>query len=121
MDFDCLFDVGRVRFASGVDGEDPEDVLLSISQTCHHVVEVGALLWGLVGWSPLHSAGLLVLNKITKDPALSIVTGQLPLEADGVLGLIVGLGGHWGAGTHYEEKILEKNSIYVKRKKKRGN
>lgn len=62
VDFDGLSDVSRVRFASSVHSEDPENILLSIIQTCHHKVKVGALLWGLVGLNPLHSTRLLVFN-----------------------------------------------------------
>lgn len=117
MDFDCLFDIGGVRFASSIDGEDPEGVLLSIGQARHHVVEVGALLRGLIGRSPFHSAGLLVLDEVAENPALSIVAGHFPLQADGVLGLIVGLRGHWRAGTHCEEKTLEKTiNVWAKKK-----
>lgn len=113
MDFDGLFDISRVGFASSINSEDPEDVLLSISQARHHVVEVGALLRALIGLNPLHSTRLLVLHQVAKDPAFSIVAGQLPLQADWVLGLIVGLGGHWRAGTHCGDQISEKTLNYM--------
>lgn len=79
MDFDGLFDISWVRFASGIDSEDPEGVLLSVHQACHHIVEVGALFWSLIGLNPLHSTRFLILHQVTKDPAFSIVAGQLPL------------------------------------------
>lgn len=82
VDLDGLFDVCRVRFASSIYSKDPEDIFLSISQACHHIMEVGTLLWRLIGWIPLHSTGLLILNEVSKDPAFSIVPGQLPLQAD---------------------------------------
>lgn len=79
VNFDVLFDVGRVRFARSVDSEDPKGILLSIGQAHHHIVEVRALLWGLIGLNPLHSARLLVLNKIAEDPSLAVMSGHLPL------------------------------------------
>ncbi len=113
MDFDVLFDIGRVRFASSINGKDPKGVLLSISQACHHIVEVRALLWGLIGRNPLHSAWFLVLDEVAKDSAFSIMTGQLPLETDRVLGLIIGLGGHWRAGSHCEEEISGNTNLQL--------
>lgn len=104
MDFDGLLDVSRVRFASGVDGEDPEGVLLSVTQSCRHVVEVGALLWSLIGLDPLHSTWRLVLHQVTKDPSFSVVAGQLPLQTDRVLGFIISLRGNRRAGTHCREE-----------------
>lgn len=101
VDFDGLFDIGGVRFSCSINSEDPEGVLLSVLQTCHHIVEVGALFWSLIGLKPLHGTRLLILNKIAKDPAFSIMTRQLPLQADRVLGLIIGLRGHWRTGTHW--------------------
>lgn len=107
MDCDGLFDISRVRFASGIDGEDPKGILMFVEQACHHIVEVGALLRGLIGWNPLHSTGLLILDEVAKDATLPVMAGQLPPQADRVLGLIVGLGGHWRAGTHCEDKISQ--------------
>lgn len=109
--FDGLFDVGRVRFAGSINSEDPEGILLSISQACHHVVEVRTLFWGLICLNPFNSARLLVLNKVAKDPAFAIMAGHLPLKADRVLGLVVGLWGHWRAGAYCEEKISKKTDL----------
>lgn len=105
MDFDGLFDVGRVRSASSVDSEDPEVVLLSITQARHHVMKVRALLWSLIGLSPFHCAGFLVLHNVAKDPAFAIVARHLPLQADSVLGLVIGFGGDWRAGPHCECRV----------------
>lgn len=73
MHFDRLFDVSRVRFASSVHSEDPEDILLAVLQPRHHVVKVGALFRGFISLNPLHRTGLLVLNEVAKDPAFAIV------------------------------------------------
>lgn len=82
MHFDGLFNISRVRFSSSVNSEDPEGILLSISQSSNHIVEVRALFWALIGLNPLHSTRLLVLHKVAKDPAFSIMARQLPLQAD---------------------------------------
>lgn len=79
MDFDGLFNVGRVRFAGCIDSKDPEGILLSISQACHHVVKVRTLLWSFVGLSPLYGTRLLIFNEVAKDSSFSIVAGHLPL------------------------------------------
>lgn len=124
VDFDWIFDIGRVRFASSIDSEDPEGIFHSVGQACHRVVEVRTLLRALIGWNPLHSSRLLVFNKVAKYPALSIMAGHFPLQADRVLGLIISLRSNWWAGTYcggetgvktvnyimvYGETVLEKN------------
>lgn len=73
MNFDRLLDVGGVRFAGSINGEDPEDKLLTIPQSCHYVMEVRALLWGTVCRNPFYSTRFLVFNQVAKDASFAVV------------------------------------------------